>query len=309
MARRIFIGSSREGSSLAAVIGQFVQQAGLEPLVWTEVFPAGEVLLDRIEQLPQMIDGAILVVTPDLESLRRATGESSRQPVPNVVFEYGYLSGRLTRKRVAVCVCDGTDVPSDLDGLTVVRASSSATADSLTESSKLGLQAWLHSLAVLASGVAPTQRVHGYSGVWHVQDRFSLWHGVPVEPPELVTWEGTTLLSIPASGQGGVGSQIGVLDVRLRSYRAKWNVSNEVVRAEVDERGGLRLQVEVRARTVVAGSEFGGLAFGAEAELPSPRWEVLLEVDPSASGKLVGSHDYLVAGRLYSRAEEHYRRA
>ncbi|MFN8570826.1 MAG: hypothetical protein U0132_02140 [Gemmatimonadaceae bacterium] len=84
--------------------------------------------------------------------------------------------------------------------------------------------------------------------------------------------EGTTVLSIPDDGLGGVGSQIGVLDVKLRSYRAKWNVSNAVMNAEVDTLGQLRLHVEVRARTLIAGSEAGSLTAGAGLELPSPRW-------------------------------------
>jgi hypothetical protein len=88
-ARRIFIGSSHEASSAAAVVATAIERVGLEPMIWSAVFPAGDVLLERIEQLPDEVDGAILLATPDVDC--RRGDERFLAPVANVIFEYGYL--------------------------------------------------------------------------------------------------------------------------------------------------------------------------------------------------------------------------
>lgn len=64
-------------------------------------FPAGQTLIERIESFPHEFDGAVLLATPDLSCARQ--GKSFVAPASNVIFEYGYLSSRLTRRRVVIC--------------------------------------------------------------------------------------------------------------------------------------------------------------------------------------------------------------
>ena len=59
--RKIFVGSSSEAQDLAESVGKVIERAGMEPVLWKDIFPAGDILLERIEQLPGMVDGAVLV--------------------------------------------------------------------------------------------------------------------------------------------------------------------------------------------------------------------------------------------------------
>jgi hypothetical protein len=119
--QRIFVGSSMEAEGLAERVAQVISDAGMEPVLWRTIFPAGEIILGGIERLANSVDAAVLVATPDIACVRGSRNEHFSAPVANIVFEYGYLSARLSRGRVAICTFDGAEMPSDLQGLTVVR--------------------------------------------------------------------------------------------------------------------------------------------------------------------------------------------
>jgi hypothetical protein len=305
--RRIFVGSSSEAWDLAQLVGEVIERAGMEPVLWKTVFPAGNILLERIEQLAGWVDGAVLLATPDLVCDRTARRERFVAPVPNVVFEYGYLSARLSRKRVAICTFGEAEIPSDLQGLTVVEAGSHIEGGrlALRSEDEAELGRWLEGLVPLAPEIPPMRRVHGYSGTWDVQNRFTLWHGIELGENDTVFWDGKTLLCIRDDGEAGYGTQIGQLKVTLGHYRAKWDVANEVVRAAVDPDGSLRMRVKVCARTLI---EETGTPPGRSANegLPSPEWNLHLYPVPGEPRRLEGIHTFTVAGRPYSSALEYY---
>jgi len=119
--RRIFIGSSAEAIGLAQKVATAIEDAAMTPVVWDAgAFRAGSTLLERIEDFAEEFEGAILLFTPDVYSERG--GRAFCEPVANIMFEYGYLSARLTRGRVVICRFEDADVPSDLRGVKVIDA-------------------------------------------------------------------------------------------------------------------------------------------------------------------------------------------
>ena len=94
-------------------------------------------------------------------------------------------------------------------------------------------------------------QVHRYSGTWSVQNRFRLWRSKSIEEPDRVSFDGKTLLVIPSNGKGGSGIQIGKLQVRFKSYRATYEIVNEVQRASVDKDDTLRMHVKVIRRQLI----------------------------------------------------------
>jgi hypothetical protein len=308
--RKIFIGSSSEAEEQGMVeaIAAIIHRAGMEPIVWKEIFPAGEILLETIEQLPDTVDGAVLLVTPNLDCKRKARNKEFSAPVANVVFEYGYLSGRLSRRRVAICMFEGAEMPSDLKGLTIVRAGSYNRSKHLSQlpDAEPSLQRWLTTLVPLPVGIPAMRRVHGYSGIWEVQNTFEIWHGITVTMPDSVSWDGKTLLRISDDGQKGYGSQIGHLKVKFGQYQATWQVANEVTRAAVDKDGSLTMRVEVRARSLLGKPTGKPPSERVYEELPSPGWDLYLDPVPNKPRKLEGYHDYKVGGSIYSYAREYY---
>jgi CAP12/Pycsar effector protein, TIR domain len=102
-------------------MGAAIDAAGMTSVVWdTGAFPVGSTLLERIESFADDFEGAVLLFTPDVISMRG--GQTAREPVSNVMFEYGYLSARLTRQRVAICLFEDVALPSDLQGVKVMNA-------------------------------------------------------------------------------------------------------------------------------------------------------------------------------------------
>ena len=304
--RRIFVGSSTEALGTARLVAEVIERAGMRPVVWDTVFPAGDILLERIEELPRTVDGAVLLVTPDVACERR--GERFRAPVANVVFEYGYLAARLTRGRVAICGFEGAEIPSDLEGMTVVRAGPYRSGDApppLPERAVAGLGGWLERLPRLAAEVPPVSRVHGYSGTWKVQNRFSLWRGMEMGESDSVYFDGTTFLLLSPGGERGSGFQTGTLFVFAGGYEARYEMENEILMATVDREGTLRLHVGVRRRRLAA--EVG--------EPPDPRFrgelanrdfDLVLRPVPGEPRTLAGTHEYSRANRIHQKAEESY---
>lgn len=306
---RIFIGSSSEALKVAELVAQVIKEAGMEPVIWnSDAFVLGMTLLEAIESFPFDYHGAVLLATPDRSCTRG--NETILAPVPNVVFEYGYLAGRLTRKRVAICRFDKAEIPSDLQGLKLVEVKDYAYKPkkplALPQGAAGELIDWLKQMPRLAAKIPPVSQVHGYSGTWNVESRFSLWRGVEIEPLDKVYFEGKTFLVLQTDGAKGSGIQIGGLNILVQEYRATYEIVNEVLDATVDEDGTLKMRVRVVRRE---GPK------DARGEPPAPSFkedlanrEFNLELKP-AQGKvkrLQGLHEYRSATVAYQKAEEHW---
>jgi hypothetical protein len=308
--RKIFVGSSEEAVKVAEFVGKVIKEAGMEPVVWDTIFPTGNILLENIEQLPNSVDGAVLVATPDVVCGRR--GESFSVPVANVIFEYGYLAARLTRKRVSICRFEEAEMPSDLEGMTVVPAGKYEKDENgdplpLTEDATRKLRSWLERLAPLADGIPPISRVHGYSGKWRVQNRFSLWRDIELGENDTVYFDGTAFLLISVDGERGSGTQTGNLYVSVDDYRAEYKIANQVLEAAVNgEEGTLKMHVKVLSRELTK----------EEGEPPDHRlrgelygtgeFDLELKRVPGESKRLHGTHVHRVGLRINQKSEEDY---
>jgi len=307
--RKIFVGSSSEAVKVAELVGKVIKQAGMEPVVWNTIFPAGEILLENIEQLPSSVDGAVLVATPDVVCERR--GEPFSAPVANVIFEYGYLAARLTRERVSICRFEGAELPSDLEGMTVVSAGNYEKDENgdplpLTEDATRKLRSWLERLAPLADGIPPISRVHGYSGKWRVQNRFSRWRDIELGENDTVHFDGTAFLLISVDGEEGSGTHTGNVYVAVDDYRAEYKIANQILEAAVNEEGTLKMHVKVLSR-VLTKEEGEPRDHRLRGPLPgSGEFDLKLKRVPGESKRLHGTHEFRVALRINQKSEEDY---
>lgn len=303
--RRIFVGSSSEALTLAGLIGRVISDAGMTPIVWNiDAFPPGRTLLEQIESLPYEFDGAVFIATPDVSCRRRERRYAA--PVANVIFEYGYLSARLTRDRVAICRFLEADMPSDILGVKLIEGRDiEYNAIALPKDMVSELSTWLGRHPKLAEGTSPTVLLHGYSGRWNIQNRFEIWHGLQIERPDRVYFDGTATLSIPATGSGGTGMMYGATHISLGDYRARLEVVNEIRDAVVGKGGELKLRIAVVRRHLA--QESGKPPNGQFREdLQSKEFEVRLESVPGQPKELRGVHTYTQATDLYSSAVERY---
>jgi Predicted nucleotide-binding protein containing TIR-like domain len=305
---KIFVGSSSEAKDLVYdPIGQLIKEAGMELVPWDTSFPPSTYLLEVLEKsLPQQLTGAILLATPDVFEKRGDARFST--PVANVVLEYGYLSARLGRKRVIICEFDDVDLPSDLKGLTNVRAGKYVTGSqsSFLEDAKGKLRSWLAHLPPVADEIPPIRQLHGYSGEWKVQANFSLWRGKRVEPGAVV-FNGFTVLCLDAEGKTGVGIQRGILTVNLGDYRPRLGICNHVETASIDEKGKLTLTVKVLYREPLARTKGEPPVLGEDwLKKPeqAPSFEVHLSPDLDKPKFLQGYHEFTPSAGLHQYATE-----
>jgi hypothetical protein len=293
-----------------------IEAAGMTPVVWdTGAFPVGSTLLERIESLAEDFEGAVLLLTPDVHSVR--SGQTTEEPVSNVMFEYGFLSARLTRRRVAICLFEDAALPSDLHGVKVINAgavgyravAARGVGYSTPELSTdvIGeLRSWLAGLPRRAEHIPPVVQLHGYSGTWEIETRFKVWRGMRVAPPNEIFWFGFTSLFIPPSGRGGKGVMYGSNHVNWAGYRSRHDVVNDVRDATVDEHGVLTLRVLILRRQLF--SESGPLPDERfHAELPEKDFYIHLEPVAGRSRELRGVHEYTRGTETYQDAVERYR--
>jgi Predicted nucleotide-binding protein containing TIR-like domain len=315
MEPRIFIGSSAEAIGLALKVATAIENAGMTPVVWDAgTFRAGSTLLERIESFAEEFEGAILLFTPDVHSVR--SGRTFDEPVANVMFEYGYLSARLSRGRVVICQFEDADLPSDLRSVKVIDAGSigyrrleQREADYETPDLSVRLdrelKLWLEGLPRLATCIPPMIQLHGYSGIWRIDTQFEVWRGMPVVAPDEVFSFGFTSLFIPPGGRGGKGTMYGSTHLRWADYRSQWDWVNEVREATVNRHGVLTLRVLGVRRQVV--EEHGTLPDERmNRALPSKEWEAILEPTSDGLRELQGGHRFTRGTEVYQAAIEQY---
>lgn len=304
---RIFVGSSREALNVAGLVADVIRQANMEPIVWNnDAFALGMTLLETIESLPFDYHGAVLLWTPDVSCARAE--ENFSAPVANVVFEYGYLAARLTRKRVAICRFGNADVPSDLQGMKLVDVQEYLKKKPLALPPEAGgeLRGWLEQLPPLAPGIPAVSQTHGYSGTWNVESRFSRWRGRKMEKNDKVYFDGKTFLVLQNDGERGSGIQVGKLYIIVGAYRATWEIVNEVLAASVDEKGILKMRVKVVRREGPKDERGDPPDPSFREDLANKEFDLELKPLPGKPKRLRGTHVYRSATVVHQRAVENF---
>ncbi|MBL7253928.1 TIR domain-containing protein [Paractinoplanes lichenicola] len=113
---RIFIGCSVEGLTYAKLI-QLQLASATHTTIWNQgVFGLSKGTLETLVAQCRSYDYAVLVLTPDDMRVKRE--QPGQVPRDNVVFELGLFMGALGRERVFMVVQEGTELPTDMAGIT-----------------------------------------------------------------------------------------------------------------------------------------------------------------------------------------------
>ena len=158
---RVFIGSSTEGLHIAESL-QFNLENHAEVTVWNQrVFLPTANVIATLGRVAESTDFAAFVLTPDdLVVQRNRIGTSPRD---NLLFEAGYFMAGLGGDRTFLLVRRDADLvlPTDLDGLLVLRYSSRLDDNHVAATAPAALQmrqvirsspwAWPHHLGSIGS--------------------------------------------------------------------------------------------------------------------------------------------------------------
>jgi len=121
---RIFIGSSGEAENIDRQVRRIIENFGAQAIGWRDVFKNGDYALDVLMNLASSIDGALLIATPDDQTVYKSMDRMS--PRDNVIFELGIFISQLGKQRTGIIHVVDPDkptasLPTDLHGLTVIK--------------------------------------------------------------------------------------------------------------------------------------------------------------------------------------------
>lgn len=105
-------------SGLKNEVARFITDMGYTPIILHEQPNAGKTIIEKIEDFS--ICYAIILYTPCDKGASKDVEDLSPRARQNVVFEHGYLIGKLGRERVCALVKEDVERPGYVDGIVYV---------------------------------------------------------------------------------------------------------------------------------------------------------------------------------------------
>jgi len=114
---KVFIVHGRD--ELAKVeVARFIEKLDLQPIILNEQANLGMTIIEKIEHYSNVNFGIVLYTPCDVGSLK--DGELKPRARQNVVFEHGYLIGKLQRQNICALVKDNVETPNDISGIVYI---------------------------------------------------------------------------------------------------------------------------------------------------------------------------------------------
>lgn len=111
----IFIVHGRDDLAKTEV-ARFIEKLGLKAIILHEQDNNGKTIIEKIEEHTNVGYGIVLYTPCDFGGLAGET-ESKPRARQNVIFEHGYLIGKLGRNKVCALVKSDIEMPNDISGL------------------------------------------------------------------------------------------------------------------------------------------------------------------------------------------------
>ena len=300
--KEIFIGSSKEGLEQATQVAAVLSEApDVKPLLWTEYFKPGEITFLGIENIASRVAGAVFLATPDDDSVIRE--RRIKTPRGNVLFEYGYLSATLTRRRVALCHYTGAELPSDFGGVTYISMGALEPTKPLNDNARERLKSWVTELPAIHAGFSPTCQMHGYSGRWQVEVTYEVYRHIQIKEPDYVFFNGNMILQIPADGNAGAGSAYGNLQIQIGSCYAEFEASDRVIDARVFGDGSMKIRNAIQSLQLIKLEGEPPQRDGFEPEFRGAREsDMFFQCPTDEPGVMRAQFSSDLGGNIYSKA-------
>jgi predicted nucleotide-binding protein len=102
-------------------LAQILEKMGLQPVILHEQADKGRALIEKLEEDTSDVGYAFVLLTPDdVGSQKGRKGTPKPRARQNVIFEFGYLMGKLGRQRICCLYSGGVERPSDIEGIVYV---------------------------------------------------------------------------------------------------------------------------------------------------------------------------------------------
>lgn len=100
---------------------KFIQTIGLNPIILHEQANLGNTIIEKIEENSNVGFGLILYTACDIGASIKESKNLKNRARQNVVFEHGFLIGKIGRKNVCALVKGEIDTPNDISGIVYVK--------------------------------------------------------------------------------------------------------------------------------------------------------------------------------------------
>lgn len=97
-------------------VARFLEKCGFEAVILHEQADGGSTIIEKIEKYTDVIYAIVLYTPCDVGHAKEEKKNKPRAR-QNVVFEHGYLIGKLGRDRVCALVKQDVDTPGDISGV------------------------------------------------------------------------------------------------------------------------------------------------------------------------------------------------
>lgn len=117
---KVFIVHGHDNAAKQAV-ARFVEKIGLEAIILHEQASSGKTIIEKIEANSN-VGFAIVLYTPcDLGASKGEKDQLKPRARQNVIFEHGYLIGKIGRKNVSALVKGDVETPNDISGVVYIK--------------------------------------------------------------------------------------------------------------------------------------------------------------------------------------------
>lgn len=116
---KVFIVHGHDEAAQAKT-ARFVEKLGLDAVILHEKASSGRTIIEKIEHYSDVGFAIVLYTPDDLGNVKGKAEELNGRARQNVVFEHGFLIGKLGRENVAALVEAPIELPNDMSGVVYI---------------------------------------------------------------------------------------------------------------------------------------------------------------------------------------------
>jgi predicted nucleotide-binding protein len=105
---------------LKTEVARFIEKLKLEPIILHEKANSGKTIIEKIEEFSNVGFGIVLYTPCDLGVKNGEKTDLKPRARQNVVFEHGFLIGKIGRKNVCALVKGNIEKPNDISGVVYI---------------------------------------------------------------------------------------------------------------------------------------------------------------------------------------------
>jgi len=116
---RVFIVHGHD-ELLKTEVARFIEKLNLKPIILHEQASSGKTIIEKIEEYSNVGFGIVLYTPCDVGGMNKTDNKFLPRARQNVVFEHGFLIGKIGRQNVCALVKGDIEKPNDISGVVYI---------------------------------------------------------------------------------------------------------------------------------------------------------------------------------------------